>query len=167
MLNKYFLSVSLEGVKTLLFYWRTMSRGPVPAESNPAINPWYYKPSVFTIANIAKGATTLVTMNANTTGGTTVNPNYVVGQLVRFNMTFGYGMRQINKQQGYVISVPSTYVVEVDINSTDYNSFIPTPTGATTPSQIIAIGDINSGQINSTGRINNLTYIPGSFQDIS
>ena len=144
-----------------------MSRGPVPAYANPPITPWYYQPSVFPIADITRGRTTLVTMDANTTGGTTVNPNYVIGQLVRFNMTFGYGIRQINKQQGYVISVPSTYVVEVDIDSRFYNDFDTTPTGATTPSQIIAVGDINSGQINSSGRINNLTYIPGSFRVIS
>lgn len=144
-----------------------MSRGPVPAQSNPPINPWYYQPSLFTIADITRGSTTIVTMNSNTTGGTSVNPNYVVGQKIRFNITFGYGMPQINKQEAYVISVPSTYTVEVNIDSRFYNAFDTSPTGATTPSQIIAIGDINSGQINSSGRINNLTYIPGSFRDIS
>lgn len=33
--------------------------------------------------------------------------------------------------------------------------------------QIIAIGDQSSGQINSSGRVNQGTFIPGSFQNIS
>ena len=144
-----------------------MPRGPVPAESNPPITPWYFKPSQFAISDITRGATTIVTMSPNTTGGVSVDPNYVVGQQVRINMTFGYGMPQINRQTAFVISVPSTYTVELDIDSRFYSPFDTTPTGATTPSQIVAIGDINQGQINSSGRINNLTYIPGSFQNIS
>jgi len=33
--------------------------------------------------------------------------------------------------------------------------------------QILAIGDVNQGAINSLGRRNNGTFIPGSFIDIS
>jgi hypothetical protein len=144
-----------------------MSRGPVPVYSNPRITPWYYAPSKFDIADITRGRTTIVTMTPSTTGGTTVNPNYVVGQRVRINMTFGYGMPQINTKEAYVLSVPSSTTVELDIDSRFFNAFDTSPTGATTPSQIVAIGDINSGQINSSGRTNQLSYIPGSFRDIS
>jgi hypothetical protein len=144
-----------------------MSRGPVPAYSNPAITPWYYTPSKFSIADITRGITTVVTMTPSNVGGTTVYPNYVIGQRVRINMTYGYGMPQINTMEAYVLSVPSSTTVQLDIDSRFFNAFDTTPTGATTPSQIIAVGDINSGQINSSGRTNQLTYIPGSFRDIS
>lgn len=131
--------------------------GPIAPESNPPINPQYYLPSVFDISAITLGNTTTVT--------TSVNHNYVIGQLVKLLIPESYGSFQLNGMSGYVTAIPASNQVTTTINSTFSNSFQIGNT--TTPAQIIAIGDINSGPINSQGRSNNGTFIPGSFIDIS
>jgi hypothetical protein len=132
--------------------------GPIAPESNPPINPQFYQPRVFNIASITNGATTLVT--------TTVNHDYVVGQEVRFLISQLYGERQLNEKTGNVISIPAPNQVIVNIDSSFFDTFVPNTSSGTTQPQIVAIGDVNSGQIN-TGRSGNNTYIPGSFIDIS
>ena len=133
--------------------------GPIAPESNPPINPQYYQPSVFDISAISLGSSTTVT--------TTVDHNYVVGQIVRLLIPMIYGSFQLNEQEGIVTSIPTSDQVVININSTNSNAFVANPTSGTTQPQIVAIGDTNSGQINSQGRTGNLTYIPGSFIDIS
>lgn len=133
--------------------------GPIAPESNPPINPQYYQPSLFYISAI--------TLGANTTITTSVDHNYVVGQLVKLLIPFTYGAQQLNQQEGYVISIPAPDQVVVNINSIKANAFIPSPTYGPTLPQIIAVGDVNSGQINASGRIQNITYINGSFINIS
>lgn len=133
--------------------------GPTAPESNPPINPQYYQPSLFYISAISEGITTTVT--------TTVNHNYVVGQLTRLLIPFTYGAQQINGRQGYVIGIPAANQVTLNINSTKTDAFVPSPSYGPTPPQIAAIGDVNSGQISSTGTVQIKTYIPGSFIDIS
>lgn len=132
--------------------------GPIAAENNPPINPQYYQPSRFVISAVTIGATTTIT--------TSVDHNYVVGQNVRVLIPFPYGCTKISGQQGYVLSIPSATQVVVSINSIGSQPFVSSPLNATTPPQIIAIGDINSGPIN-IGRTGNQTYIDGSFIDIS
>lgn len=131
--------------------------GPIAPESNPPINPQYFKPSVFTISAIALGQTTTVT--------TLVNHNYVIGQAIRLLIPEFYGSFQLNGQIGNVISIPAPNQVVVTINSTNANAFQIGST--TTPAQIIAIGDVNTGPINANGPRQTSTLIPGSFQDIS
>jgi hypothetical protein len=133
--------------------------GPVPPENNPPINPQYYQPSLFFISAIALGNSTTVT--------TSVNHNYVIGQLVRLLIPPTYGSFQLNEQQGYVTSIPSANQVVVNINSTQANAFVPSPTYGPTPPQIVAVGDQSSGQISATGNVQIKTYIPGSFINIS
>ncbi len=207
---------------------------PIPPYQNVPINAQYYEPSRFVISDITLGRTTIVT--------TTVDHNYVIGQLVRLLIPKVFGSYQLNEMQGYVISIPSSTQVEIDLYSLDANTFLPSPytaiitnisvgypavitannsfglgsiltisgvsgmteiNGVSAPiasstsstinlnydttgftpyssggvatlngiaknvAQILAIGDINSGQINSSGRIQNKTYIPGSFINIS
>lgn len=131
--------------------------GPIAPESNPPINPQYYKPSVFAISAIALGETTTVT--------TSVDHNYVIGQVVRLLIPESYGSFQINGQSGNVIVIPAPNQVIVTINSTNTNAFQIGST--TTPAQIIAIGDVNTGPINANGPRQTSILIPGSFQDIS
>ena len=133
--------------------------GPIATENNPPINPQYYKPSVFDISAISLGNTTTVT--------TTVDHNYVVGQTVRLLIPMIYGSFQLNEQMANVISIPSSTQVALNLVSTDSKAFVSNPTSGTTQPQIVAVGDVNSGQINSMGRSNNGNYIPGSFIDIS
>jgi hypothetical protein len=133
--------------------------GPTAPESNPPINPQYYQPSLFYISAISEGTVTTVT--------TSVNHNYVIGQLVRLLIPFNYGAQQLNERQGYVIGIPAANEVVLNIDSTKADAFIPSPTYGPTPPQIAAIGEVNSGQISSTGNVQINTYIPGSFINIS
>lgn len=141
---------------------------PTPPYSNPPIQPQFYAPSQFPITAIQRGITTIVTMGNSTNN---VAPNYVVGQLVRLTIPQKYGSRALNEVKAYVISLPSATQVELNINSLKVDPFIASPTFVAfeqqTLPQIMAVGDINSGAINATGRINTGTFIPGSFIDIS
>jgi hypothetical protein len=130
---------------------------PIPAYSNVPINPQFYQPRFWFISDITKGRTTIVT--------TTANQDFVVAQLIRFIIPPTSGIRQLNEQKGYVISIISPTQVEVDIDSRFMDAF--TSSSARTQPQIIPVGDIGNGQINSNGRTNNGTYIPGSFINIS
>lgn len=102
---------------------------------------------------------------------TTVDMNYVIGQLVRLIIPPTFGIRQLNEEQGYVIEIVSATQVRLDIDSRGMDAF--TSSSATTKSQILAIGDVNSGYVSSTGRSirsidgNTQIEIPGSFINIS
>ena len=65
-----------------------------------------------------------------------------------------------------MVSVPTSDEVYLDINTSLGYSPFTTSTNPQQP-QIIAIGDLNSGQTNVSGRIQNITYVPGSFINIS
>lgn len=137
----------------------TVISNPTPPFSNPPINPQYYVPQRFLIANLTLGINTVVT--------TSVAHDYVIGQQIRLLIPSFYGSFQLNEQEGMVISIPSPTQVLVNIDSSrNVNAFIPSPSYTLNAAQIIAVGDFNSGQIN-TGRNNNLTFIPGSFRNIS
>ena len=133
--------------------------GPIAPENNPPINAEFYQPSVFFISAITLGPTTIIT--------TSVNHNYVIGQIVRVLITEFYGTWQISEQQGLVIAIPAPNQVTVTIDSTNANAFIANPPFGPTQPQIVAVGDQNSGQINQNGRNNNITFIQGSFINIS
>lgn len=138
--------------------------GPIAGENNPDIEPSWFGPSSFPITAITLGSTTLVTLSAIFG----VDPNYVIGQQVRFVIPREFGIRKLNERSALVLSIPSTYVVEVNINtSLDYDPFIPSPPHSTTPPSMAAIGDINTGIITPVGRDTLTTYIPGSFINIS
>lgn len=132
--------------------------GPVPAYSNVPIQPDNYAPRRFVISAITLGQTTTVT--------TTEDLNYVVGQLVRLIIPPSFGCRQLNEVTGYVLSIPDVDQVVISIDSSrNVDPYIAS--SATTQAQILAIGDINSGNINSSGRVNLNVDIPGSFINVS
>jgi hypothetical protein len=131
--------------------------GPIPPYSNTPIEPQNFEPSRFVISNISLGYTTLVT--------TAVNHNYVIGNLCRLIIPKGYGCTQLNEAQGYVSSVPNANQVVLQINSNGGNGFVSA--NLTQQPQILAIGNINNGATNPNGRSSTLTYIPGSFINIS
>lgn len=134
--------------------------------------PTLYFPSMKFISAITLGATTTVT--------TTTPHNYVVGQQVAFRIPSLWGTTQLNSLPntvipgsplyGFVIAVPSTTSVVVNINSTGYTAFT-TPavsqlTGLSFP-QIVAVGDNNTGSLLfgfSSLTINGPT-ISGAFQN--
>ena len=142
--------------------------GPIAPYSNVPIAPQNFQPSQFDITAITYGTTTTVTMSNSTNN---VPPNYVVGQEIRLTIPPAYGARQLNGKSGFVVSLPSSTQVEVAINSIGTDTFIASPTfipsQSQTMPQIVAIGNIANGQINSNARVNLGTFIPGSFQNIS
>jgi hypothetical protein len=133
---------------------------PFNPSINLPINAQYYQPSLFFISALTTGVTTTIT--------TSVNHNYVIGQEVRVLIPEAYGSFQISEQTGYVVSIPAANQVVTTINSTLASAFIASPVyKQPTKPQIAAIGDVNSGPINSSGRTNNGTFIQGSFINIS
>jgi len=150
------------------FYHPPLIYGPIAPENNPPITPQYYLPSQFRIKNIITGITTIIQ--------TTVPHNYVIGQTIRLTIPQYFGSFPLNEQQGEVISIPAPDEILTTINSQFANPFIPNPTYQSTPAQIMAIGDINNGTINSVvltqplgvrGLPQTGCFIPGSFIEIS
>jgi len=130
---------------------------PIPPYQNLPIEPQWYKPRQYFIEAIALGVTTTVT--------TTVNHDYVIGQLVRLLIPNGFGSTLLNEQLAFVIDIPAPNMVNLNINSNGADPFILS--NARTQAQIVAVGDINTGAINRHGRCRTHPYIPGSFRDIS
>lgn len=135
-----------------------MLSGPTPPYSNPPIHPENFQPSRFVIVDVTLGQLTTVT--------TLTNMNYVIGQQVRLLIPFGYGCVQLNGSEGYVVEIPSPNEVVLNIDSSiNVNEFVSYL--GRTPPEILAIGDINSGIISSTGRFIPYTNVPGAFINIS
>lgn len=112
-----------------------------------------YLPLNVEISSITRGkTTTVVTDSAH---------YYAVGQLVRFHVPKPYGMEQINDLAAYVLSIPTTTSLVVDVNSLNYTAFNSSPTypGNTSP-QVSPVGDRNNTTSNLTitgAFINNTT----------
>lgn len=135
----------------------TVLSPPIPPYQNLPIRSEFYIPSRFVITNISLGKTTIVT--------TDINNNYVIGQQVRLLIPSSYGTYELNGVSAYVISLPNTDQVELDIDSNGMNAF--RSSSNTTLPQIIAIGDINQGVVSNIGPNVPSTAIPGSFINIS
>lgn len=131
---------------------------PTPPFQNLAIEPEFYQPSRFIISAITLGQTTLVT--------TTENNNFVIGQQVRLLIPANWGSYQLNNLTGYVLSIPQDNQVEISINSIrNVNAFVVG--SGICQAQIIAVGDINQGNINNNGPLFEDIGIPGAFENIS
>ncbi len=132
--------------------------GPIPFGTNFPIHVTYYEPRVYFIEDITLGQTTTVT--------TTEDHDYVIGQQCRLIIPPSNGCIQLNETQGTVVSIPSSDEVVLNIDSSRNVDQFQTSSAKTQP-QILPIGDYNEGAINNQGRINNITYIPGSFINVS
>jgi hypothetical protein len=133
---------------------------PIPAWQNTVPEPEFYLPSRFVIENIDLGQTTTVT--------TTEDHNYVIGQECRLLIPASFGSYQLNEIKGNVLSIPQSDQVVLSIDSSrNVDAYIASSVVYPSVAQIVAVGDYNSGQQNTQGRINQLTYIPGSFRNIS
>jgi len=130
---------------------------PIALYNNFPIEAQNYQPSQFFISGVANGQTTTVT--------TTVNHNYVIGQLVRLLIPNGYGCRQLNEQTGNVIAIPAANQVTLDLFSLYADNFVNA--NLDTKPQIVAVGGVNQGYISSTGVNIPSVSIPGSFINIS
>ena len=132
---------------------------PIPPYQNVEIHSEFYEPSRFVISAVTLGRTTIVT--------TSVAHNYIIGQEIRLLIPPSFGCRQINRKLGFVLSIPSTTQVEINIDSSRNVDPYIASNSTVESAQILAIGDVNTGAINRHGRIHQKTYIPGSFIDIS
>ena len=135
--------------------------GPQPPYNNPPIEPQFFKPRFYFIEDISLGQTTIVT--------TEFDHDYVIGQLVRMVIPYGFGARNLSEQTAYVIDIPNLDQVTLNIYSLGIDPFMSNSLFRTKPT-INAVGDINNGYISHTGprlpgRIN--PGIPGSFKNIS
>jgi hypothetical protein len=135
--------------------------GPIAPFSNPPIEPQYFQPWKFNITNITLGSTTTITLSIPSI----TNLNYVLGQQVRLLIPPPFGCRQLNGQTGFVIAIPASNQITIDVDSTGGDAYVAS--SFRTPAQCLAIGDINSGVISQTGRVILNTDIPGSFINIS
>jgi len=131
---------------------------PIPPYQNLPIEPQFYQPRRFVISGVTLGQTTIVT--------TSIAHDYVIGQQVRLIIPAVFGCYQLNETFGYVLSIPTTTSVEINIDSSrNVNQFVAAT--STQEPAILAIGDVNTGVVNTQGRVNQMIYIPGSFIDIS
>lgn len=132
---------------------------PIPPFQNLPIHAEFYQPSRFVISGVTLGQTTIIT--------TTEDMNYVIGQQIRLLIPASFGCVQLNNILGFVVTLPATNQVEVNIDSSvGVNAFIAS-SSLTQSAQIVAIGDVNLGYISTTGRNIPLVTIPGSFINIS
>ncbi len=131
---------------------------PIPQYQNVPIQANFYNPSRFVIQNITLGISTKIT--------STEDMNYVIGQEIRLLVPSSFGSYQLNNRTGFVVDIPSSDSVIVNIDSSQNVDPFSTSSSTTLP-QILAIGDINLGTTNSQGNVNNGTTIPGAFIDIS
>ena len=130
--------------------------GPIALYNNPPIEPQYFQPWRFVISGVTLGNPTIFTL----TIPAITDLSYVVGQLVRIIIPETFGCRQLNGQTGYVLTVTQPNQISVGINSSlGVDPYVAS--SATTPAQVLAIGDINSGQINYNGVNTPLVTIPG------
>lgn len=133
--------------------------GPIAPQRNPAIREDYYSPQKHQIVSIVSNSfdnTQITTSNVN---------EFVLGQQVRFVIPSLCGMQELNGKSCYITQIvnPQTFIIDFDARYQD--AFNPTGNPNQYPF-VLPIGDINSGPINSDGRINNLTYINGSFINV-
>lgn len=133
--------------------------GPIAPENNPAIHPDWFAPRLYSIAAISQGINTTIT--------TEEEHDYVVGQTVRTIIPSFYGMRELNGVISNIISIPSATTFVIPIDSLQFNAFIPDPSYGPNLPYVVAIGDVNSGYISSTGRTVPFVGILGSFINIS
>ncbi len=103
---------------------------PVPAYSNPPIQPQFFQPSVFDISSITPGQSTLIT--------TSEDHNFVIGQLIRLIIPALFGAYQLNNVQGYVTSIPTDSSVVVQINSVFTDAFVASPYTATITNIVVS-----------------------------
>lgn len=131
--------------------------GPIALYNNLPIQ-HFYQPKRHIISDVILGRNTIVT--------TLGDMFYVVGQEIRLLIPTEFGCRQLNDVKGYVLEILASNQVLTSIDSSqNVDNFISSI--APTKPEILAIGDVNSGQVNTNGRNDLQNNIPGSFINTS
>lgn len=103
---------------------------------------------------------------------TFLDMNYVVGQEIRLLIPPTFGCRQLNGLTGIILSILANQVTVSIDSSQNVDEYIAS-SDLVQSAQIVAIGDVNNGQISSTGEVilpnggNTNTQVPGAFINIS
>lgn len=152
--------VTVTGATTFTINWNTnqtnytaIATGGLNtlASFKQVLYPALYAPGVGYISALGLGTTTTVT--------TTAPSNVVVGQEVGFRFPTAWGTSQLNQLPnviipgspiyGYVVSVTSSTVFVVNIDSTLYTAFNSNQPFTSLPGlrypQVVAVGDVNTG----------------------
>ena len=116
-----------------------------------------YTPFACDITAVTTGTATEIT--------TSQDHAFVVGNLVQFFIPSDYGMTELNKRKGFVISVPSDTEIEVDLDSRSFTPF-SVPASPTQPAQVLSAGDQNYGDLSPGGTPVIPQTVPGSFINV-
>lgn len=119
-----------------------------------------YTPNVVDIQSITQQPNALVT--------TSEDHSFVVGQEVQFFIPPQWGMLQLDKNTGYILTVPASNQFTVNINTSNYDAFVtPSPPEFVVidTAQVAGIGDANTGTLSPGGIPANPNTIPGAFQN--
>lgn len=96
-----------------------------------------YQPAMRVIASITNALQATVT--------TTVNHQYIVGTIVRFEIPLLLGMQQLNQQIGTIQSIPTPTTFIINIDTLNYDKFV-LPSSFPPPyqdAQVVPVGEIN------------------------
>lgn len=103
----------------------------VSCYSNPSP---VFQPAMRIIADITRSDPAVVT--------TTIDHDYITGEIVRLDIPLGFGMQQINQQTGTIaVLTPTTF--SIDINTLYFDAFT-TPMNQQQCAQVVPIGEVNS-----------------------
>jgi len=130
----------------------------VMINSSVNVNPFVANPFIANITGITNATKAVLTVS---------NPVYGMSVLIQ---NVG-GMTQLNGNI-YVIDRQTATTITLDVDSTFFTAYTSGGTATVFPlngavPQILAIGDVNSGQTNTNGINSNKLFISGSFQNIS
>lgn len=117
-----------------------------------------YEPANEDIDDITQDAQAVVT--------TSIDHSFVVGNQVQFLIPPEWGMYQINRLKGFVISIPQSDEITVDIDTRAFDAFVtPTPPMFVVidNAQVASVGDQNFGSLSPGGVVTLPNTIPGAY----
>lgn len=98
-----------------------------------------YQPSMRLVSMITNAANAVIT--------TSFDHGYLVGLIVRVYVPSEFGMVQAHQMVGEVISVPSTSTCTIDVDTSNFDTFVfpdPEPWYINDYPMLVPIGEINS-----------------------
>lgn len=120
----------------------------VPNNANVYLPGTIQIPSALEITAVSRAYPMVVTTSANTV---TQSNSYIVGQLVRFNIPYGYGMQQLNGQTLKIFSVSGNDLT-FNIDSRNFDAF-SVPISGQKPASVAPAGSNNLSYSNETNNV--------------
>ena len=117
-----------------------------------------YEPANEDITDITQASQALVTIS--------VDHSFVIGNQVQFLIPPEWGMYQISGLKGFVISIPQSDQISVDIDTRAFDAFVtPTPPMFVVidNAQVASVGDSNFGSLSPGGVVTLPNTIPGAY----